>query len=137
MLEALAKSELNISDFDLNTSNDGESLRIIHLSTNSFFDVREVYRGYGITWRVVGYSEKEYTGNRWPAVMGRMQSWAGDIVESLAIPDLWDELRHQREFFSETGYETSFNTPFTAGERSEIATQIRQIKDYLRAASSL
>jgi len=48
-----------------------------------------------------------------------------------------DELTREREFLSNTGYESSSNSLFTEPERAEITAQIREIKEYIKDSLSL
>lgn len=136
LLEAIAKTDLNVSDFDLIVSS-AAKVRIIQISTGSYFDVAEIYKGYLVDRQVAGYSKGNYFPPQWAEVWRLANSWLADIIRDLNTPDLWDELRSQREFLSEAGYGASPNRPFTADERGEIAVQIRQIKEFLRENAAL
>lgn len=136
LLEAIAKTDLNVGDFDLIGSADSK-LRIIQISTGSYFEVGQIYKGYIIDRQVAGYPAEKLYPDKWADVWRMMNGWVANIIDDLNTPDLWDELRHQREFLSEAGYGASPNRPFTADERSEIAAQIRQIKEFLRENASL
>lgn len=136
LLEAIAKTDLNVSDFDLIVSS-ASDVRIIQISTGSYFRVAEIYKGYLIDRQVEGYPKENHYPNKWAEVWRLANSWLADIIRDVTTPDLWDELRSQREFLSEAGYGASPDRPFAADERGEIAVQIRQIKEFLRENASL
>jgi len=87
----------------------------------------------------------------WPTVADRAREWAtkvkyakeqekeriGAAEEYERTPDLWEELRQDREFFAGQPEEVFENTPFTPGEQAAISSQIKQIRDYITTAHDL
>jgi hypothetical protein len=67
LLEAIAKTDLNVSDFDLIVSS-ASAVRIIQISTGSYFEVAEMYKGYLIDRQVEGYPKENHYPNKWTEV---------------------------------------------------------------------
>ncbi|MBA2554459.1 MAG: hypothetical protein H0V10_12390, partial [Geodermatophilaceae bacterium] len=66
-----------------------------------------------------------------------VQHWAGDVKRDLDTPDLWADLRRRQVLLTSAGYEAIGNTPFTPDEQLEVAAQLLEIKEYVKATSSL
>jgi len=47
------------------------------------------------------------------------------------MPDLWEKLKHDRDFLTGQASPDIENTPFTATEQSEVSGHLRQIKNNL------
>jgi hypothetical protein len=52
-------------------------------------------------------------------------------------PDLWEELSRSKNFFTGQSGQSTENSHFTNAEQADISAQIKQIKDYIRAAHEL
>ena len=67
LLEAIAKTDLNVGDFDLIGSADSK-LRIIQISTGSYFEVGQIYKDYIIDRQVAGYPAEKLYPDKWADV---------------------------------------------------------------------
>jgi hypothetical protein len=98
-----------------------------HKPTGSRFTI---YGPYGDdTWRghrqVGSDPGRKLRSRRWPDLLDAVQTWADKVSEWQQTPDLWS-------MGAERMPEAGENSPFTAGEREEIALALADIKSYLR-----
>ena len=73
----------------------------------------------------------------WAKVDERVRRWAEEVTRDVDTPDLWADLQREREILAGAPYEDVENTPFTLDEQAEIADQVRQIKEFVKATYSL
>lgn len=73
----------------------------------------------------------------WPTVVERCERWAREVKRDVDTPDLWAELQRERDILMGARYEAGENTPFTPDEQTEIAEQLRQIKEYVKETYAL
>jgi hypothetical protein len=84
-------------------------------------EIRITFVPYGSLF-LLGGNALAYTGNyvigdsavswsygpsTWASVPEKVRRWAGEVRQDLDTPDLWAELRREREFFAGVRYETS------------------------------
>jgi hypothetical protein len=83
-------------------------------------------------WSKVGADpfEREYP-LEWSGVPVSAAEWATGVKDYVDTPDLWNEMRAQRELLAETTLESLENTPFTPAEQAAISAQLREIKNYI------
>jgi hypothetical protein len=90
-----------------------------------------IYGPYGDnTWRghrqVGTDAMRRMRSRQWPDFLDAVQTWADKVAEWQQTPDLW-------AMGAERLPEADENSPFTAGEREEIAKALADIKSYVRA----
>ena len=73
----------------------------------------------------------------WPPVMERVGGWLNDVKRDLETPDLWSELRRERDLLGGALDETVENTPFTSEEQAQIEAKLEEMKAYVRQAYEL
>jgi len=76
-----------------------------------------------------GAPRREHAGS-WEYVWSYLTTWLATVKEEHDAPDLWSQLRQQRELMIGEGAE---NTAFTPEERARIASQLNEAKEYVRA----
>jgi hypothetical protein len=82
-----------------------------------------------------GPTEKINAGE-WHIELGYVQRWLTHVKREHDAPDLWAEIQQRRELIAgdPTGAE---NSPFTPEEQGQIATQLREISEYVRRTYDL
>jgi hypothetical protein len=114
-------------------------VRISHGPSGSYFTIGgNALYGYTGTY-VVGDSaiSLPYKAITWFDVPKLVLRWAEEVKRDLDTPDLWAELKREREILTGTRYEAAENTPFTPAEQAEIAKQLGEIKEYVKKTYSL
>jgi len=117
---------------------DASEVRITHTPSGSYFILGGDLLRH--TWSYVvgdGWLSLPYEGFSWSAVLAGVRRWAEEVKLDADTPDLWAQLRHGREILTGAGYEAVENTHFTPDEQTEIAKQLREIKEYLEKTHSL
>ncbi len=116
---------------------DGQS-PLRHSSSESYFifdgDARRYVGSYRVGKELQPWPYEFYT---WPSLMQRVEGWLREVKSDLETPDLWAELRREREMLGGVPDEAVQNTPFTQEEQAEIAKQLREIKEYAKKTYSL
>jgi hypothetical protein len=142
ILKSIEAADLDPRDFELANDPDGDAeARIGHGTSESYFAVRPTD---GIA---VGYEWNEVVGDQpvfpyprsahtWPDLLKRLRRWLAEVKDDIETPDLWAELQSEREMLA-AAPENVENVPFTAEERAELATQLREIKKYATRNHSL
>jgi len=112
--------------------------RITHVPSASYFLLEGDISKYTAK-AVVGESEKWPGGlpTFWVQVEERVRGWAEEVKEDVDTPDLWAELRREREILTGARYEDVENTPFTLDEQAAITEHLRETKEYVARAHSL
>jgi hypothetical protein len=82
---------------------------------------------------VSGGPESYRLRRKWDQVLELAQEWA----EEVKAPDLWNDLLHGQNRFTNAQYEDLGNTLFTPDEQADISAQLQEIKEYVRATYSL
>lgn len=79
---------------------------------------------------VVGDSAIEwpYEAFTWTVVPNKIQAWAAEVKRDSDTPDLWAQLRQERELFQGSRIEAINNTPFTQSEQAQVVAVLREIK---------
>jgi hypothetical protein len=120
----------------------GNSAWVQHALSKSIFiigdDGHDHYRG-----RVeVGDNKPgSYGAGDWDSVLPHIEQWASEVRRyaeiDAEIPDLWVELRREKEFLADVQYNDTGNTAFGPDEQAEIARRLREIKEHAQQAYSL
>jgi hypothetical protein len=135
IFEEIVAGGLDARECDL--SERETEVRISHGPSGSHFTLSGVglYSGE----YVVGDSEISwpYKDIIWPSVPKRVRKWAEEVKHDLDTPDLWAELKREREILTGARFEAAENTPFTPAEQAEIARQLLEIKEYVKKTYSL
>jgi len=130
--------EGGLNPFECELDEGAAEVRISHVLSGSVFILGGDARRYSGSY-VVGDSALPwpYEAFTWPKVPEKVRLWAEEVKHDVDTPDLWAELRRQREILTGARYEVVENTPFTADEQAEIAKQLREIKEYVKKTYSL
>jgi hypothetical protein len=117
---------------------EGAEVRITHTPSGSVFILGGNALRYTGSY-VVGHSalSRQYEAFTWATVLERVRWWADEVKHDVDTPDLWADLRRERETLTADRYEAVENTLFTPDEQAEIAKQLREIKEYVRNTYSL
>ncbi len=67
----------------------------------------------------------------WFVLTQHVDRWLSHVKQDIGTPDLWAQLRRERELLAGVSDEAIDNTPFTAAEQEEIAEQLYVLKDHL------
>jgi hypothetical protein len=81
--------------------------------------------------------EWPYVSYSWEALLRRVDSWLREVKRDADTPDLWAELRREREMLGGVPDKAVHNTSFTQEEHAKIAEQLREIKEYVKKTYSL
>ena len=101
----------------------------------------EAYRNFKLAlWGVRAHSPRiPGMSLDWPELLSLAEIWAWkahELAEEYAnTPDLWAQLRQSTALLA--GQQQFANTPFTDSERSEISSQIQQVKAYIKTTYEL
>jgi hypothetical protein len=110
--------------------------RLRHVPSGAYFVFEGDYGQFVGTYKSGELPEQSYEVFSVPALIQRVESWLRELKFDLATPDLWAELRRERELLG-GAYEEVENTPFTPEEQTEISRQLREIKEYAKERHSL
>jgi hypothetical protein len=137
LFEAIRGSGLDTGEFDLELGDTEEAeARITHRWSESYFILGGDF-GHWVGSYVVGDNQPwPYEAYTWPTVKERVQHWGAKVKQDLETPDLWAELRREREILNRARDEAA-NTPFTPDEQAEIVEHLREIEEYVRNTYSL
>lgn len=110
---------------------------ISHRPTGYFFKF-DVDHSQASLWAIYnpgrdGMQRREHAGT-WEYVFGYVQQWLGFVRQEHEAPDLWAELGRQRGALADHAVE---NTPFSLDEQAQIAADLTEAKEYLRANPEL
>ena len=78
-----------------------------------------------------------YTAYSLTGLEERVKWWAAEVRQFVDTPDLWALLQSEQAILTGSRYEAVENTPFTSDERIAIATELRDIKQYVKVTYSL
>jgi hypothetical protein len=131
IFEALTAGGLDPHECEL--AEDDREVRVVHVPSGSVFTLGGD-AGHYTGDRVVGTSTLSwpFAAYTWAMVPEKVERWARDVTRDVDTPDLWAELRREREILASVSHAAGENTPFTRQEKAEIATQLREIKEYVR-----
>jgi hypothetical protein len=133
--EAIEAGGLDVSECTF-TYDDAQA-RVTHVPSGSYFLLEGDPSHYTVT-AVVGedppWPSEAYS---WTKVAERVRRWAEDVKRDVGTPDLWAELQRARELLTDPRYEEVENTPFTSDEQTEIAAQLREIRQVAQTTYSL
>lgn len=76
----------------------------------------------------------------WTDVLKSVNKWVDEVrgfLDGAEMPDLWEKLRHDRNFLGSPSAQDIENTPFTAGEQAEISAELHRIKSHLNTVPEL
>lgn len=135
LFEAIEAVGLDPGDFEL-VGDEAES-RLDHRWSESYFTVGGA-PGHYSGQRVVGdASPWPYEAYSWEALKRSLDVWLHEVKRDLETPDLWAELQSQREVLRFAPLRETENKPFTPDEQEEIATRLREIKEYVKETRAL
>jgi hypothetical protein len=116
----------------------GPLLRYRPVPTFYFLFAREV-EGFVVRF-APGYESWESPTlgyGKWDDLVSpQLALWLDCIKRETQAPDLWGQLEQGRELL-QAADATDDNTPFTPEEQTQVAAQLREIKEYLFATHSL
>jgi hypothetical protein len=125
-------------DFELQENDNAFDVLIKHKYTASWFDTRfERGLGKGSTW-----SEMLSSGQPPQALLGAarftsIRRWLSEVKTDLETPDKWAELQRKTQLLSEASERITENSPFTPGEQTQIADQLRAMVERVERTYSL
>lgn len=136
LFEAVEKSGLNPSEFELKNEMHAEWTRIIHTPSNDCQNIShsERFKGqYIIVLDQKSIYKKFLDAARpqiydWPEVVEIVENWASQLS---AARDIWREFINDRATATDS-HENIANTPFTASEREAVRKQLRAIPAQVR-----
>lgn len=105
--------------------------RLCHLPTGAYFVVEGVAGAYSSQYSAGDGPVEQREGLSEYRLMQQVDLWLAKLKRDIDTPDLWAELRRERELLAAASDVSIENTPFTPAEQEDIAEQIRDIKDYL------
>jgi hypothetical protein len=130
IFNALVSAGFDPRDFEIS----GEI--ITHRPTGSTLSVGRAGHEHFITVSRVGDRDSaQKVGVLWPTVIETLWQWANAVEQDAAEPDLWAELVSETAVVGLVSGPGVENAPFTHAERSEVLSQLREIREY--AARSL
>src|SRR5712692_7348659 len=136
MFKEIVAGGLDPNECDL-TEGDAE-VRVSHVPSGAFFilggDATRYTGSYAVGSSTVTWPFEAFT---WGSVPPRVRRWAEDVKRDVDTPDLWAEIRRDREILTGARYEDVENTPFTPAEQAQIGEQLRQIKEFVEEKYSL
>lgn len=140
----LAKCRLELT---MNRTEDGyvAGASITHEPTGSVFllvpdslNDEPPFAAFSLTMAVGDEAPRmDISRNDWSDIEERARVWAEGAKRFADTPDLWTELRTEKEVLSGAEYENMDNAPFTPDEQFRIAEQLREIKAHLVEQDSL
>lgn len=101
------------------------------------FAVRGVAGDYSTWWSAGDEPVWEREKLSWFRVMEQVGFWLSAVKRDVETPDSWAQLQRERQLLASVSDEAVENTPFTAGERDEIAEQLRELKNYIMRTHEL
>jgi hypothetical protein len=106
---------------------------LVHQPTGYWFCF-DVDDASGSPWAIYlpgrdGVKRREQAGS-WDYVFVYVEQWIAFVKQEHEAPDLWAELRRQRELIIGEHVE---NAPFSPHEVAQIAAQLNETKEYVRA----
>jgi hypothetical protein len=148
MFRAVAAGGLDSADCRLKFSTEDGGWRIAHARSRSkiimqdaegYYDEAGRYWGdiptgewrsvWHLNWQVANDSLERRRNQSWPGVIAAISYWAGKVVEYQGAPDLW-KMRFDPELMEEV-HQASGNLPFTKPEQAQVATRLRELKEYI------
>ena len=105
--------------------------RLCHLPTGAYFVFEGVAGNYSSQYSAGDVPVERREGLSQHRLMQQVGLWLAKLKRDIDTPDLWAELRRERELLAAASDEAIENTPFSVPEQEQIAGQIRDIKDYL------
>jgi hypothetical protein len=90
----------------------------------------------------IGENKPEsYGAGDWDGVLPHIERWASEVKRYVEIdaeiPDLWEELRREKEFLADVQHNDTRNTPFTQAEQEQIVAQLQEIKKQVKEQFAL
>jgi hypothetical protein len=134
---AIEESGMEPSAFQI--KNDGDFMILSHQPTGSEFSIESSGGDLYLRSTVEGSAENDYDRQSmaWEDLLALFSQWAEEVKVEADAPDLWDEVLRGTEFFGNAPRQDIRNTPFTVAERNQIASQLREIKDYVKESCTL
>jgi hypothetical protein len=110
---------------------------LVHQPTGYWFGF-DVDDESGSTWAIFlpgrdGIKHRERAGS-WDYVFVYVQQWIAFVKQEHEAPDLWADLRRQRELIIGEDVE---NTPFSAAELEQLARHVRETSDHVHTTFEL
>jgi hypothetical protein len=133
VFKAIEAAGLDPAEFDWD-GNFGSALT--HVPSGAHFVFGGEFGHYEGTYQAGDSPEWPYEVYSPPSLLKRVEGWLSDLKLDLDTPDLWGELRSERELLG-GAYDEVGNTPFTPEERTELARQLGEIKEYVKKTYSL
>jgi hypothetical protein len=134
IIEAVQAGGLDPRDLDFDFG-DTET-RIAHRWSESYLILGGAWGSWEGSYVVGDAPPWPYQEYIWSRVEERVKQWAAQVKRDLETPDLWAQLRREREILSWSPDEAE-NTPFTPDEQTEIVNHFEEIKEYVKNTHSL
>jgi hypothetical protein len=134
---AIAEAELAPDEFELSFDRSERKTLLNHKRSSAFItissgDYEKVWIEYEVADGPRNSSPEDE--HEWlPAV----KSWLALLKRDLETPDLWATLRQQQTMLDNRPMDADANTPFTTEEQQQIATQLSEIKVYVKETYEL
>ena len=110
---------------------------LVHQPTGYWFGF-DVDDESGGTWAIFlpgrdGIKRREQAGS-WDYIFVYVQQWIAFVKQEHEAPDLWHELRRQRELIIGEDVE---NTPFSAEEQAQLARHLNETREHVATSFEL
>lgn len=133
------KQGLEPVDFELTTavqSSRGDTLRFLHLPTQSRFEVSLSGENHWLTWwPKLGNRDTHFFTPSWGSVVQLVEIWAQEVKKSHDAPDLWAEARKAQQFAN--AVDEAQNTPFTKEELKQLGPKLDEVEAFIETRQPL
>lgn len=139
IFKAIEAAGLDPAEFSFDPGEDADSTAWIrHPRSGSYFVLERNGTRYVGRYQAGDSAQWPFLDlSSWGDVESRISGWLRDVKTDVETPDLWAELRGERETLGSTTVATVDNTPFTPEEQTAILEQLQQIKEYVTATYTL
>jgi hypothetical protein len=138
VFRAIEAAGLGPEGFVWDNSADDSCLR--HRPSGAYFVFGGVAGSYFARYAAGDDTFEERPAHTWEGHMRHVEQWLQAVRRDTETPDLWSELRRQpslTELLGGASDEALENTPFTPDERDEVARQLKQFREYVKATCAL
>ena len=143
MFAAIQEAGLNVQDFrwskaltDASWNPDFDRISVpvlVHEPTHALFkfDI-DTGRSLHVAYFEPGEQMPQGSGQGgWPRMLALVSAWLEYVKREFEAPELWRELEREREVIG--GMAAAENSPFSPAEQTQIAEQLRELKEFVRA----
>lgn len=140
IFRAVAAGGLDLSECEFVAQ--GNSAWVQHALSKSVFIIGDDGQDHYMGRVEVGDNKPgSYGAGDWDSVLPHIEQWAAEVKRyaeiDAEIPDLWAELRREKEFLADVQYNNAGNTPFNPAEQAEVARRLLEIKEQAQQTYSL